>query len=217
MRRIIPPLIFGILGCAVLISLGVWQLRRLEWKESVLAEIEMRIASAPVPLEEAEAEYAPVTLSGEITGPALRFIYSGTEEDIVAAVQTEAGRRVIVDLGLVPARPMASAPPELPEGRVEITGNLVMPVGRGGTLHLDQSNAWAARELGNLAEVLGAEPVFVVARQIEPTIPGLTPLPVSAEGIPNNHFGYAIQWFGIALVWAGMSLYLIRRTLRAKD
>ncbi|HVH01860.1 MAG TPA: SURF1 family protein, partial [Amaricoccus sp.] len=33
---------------AVLVSLGVWQLRRLEWKRAILAEIDMRLTAAPV-------------------------------------------------------------------------------------------------------------------------------------------------------------------------
>ena len=39
MRRILGPLLIGILGTAVLIALGVWQVQRLAWKEGVLADI----------------------------------------------------------------------------------------------------------------------------------------------------------------------------------
>ena len=34
MKRYIFPLILGLGGCAILLSLGFWQLRRLEWKET---------------------------------------------------------------------------------------------------------------------------------------------------------------------------------------
>ncbi|MGZ9811345.1 SURF1 family protein [Pseudoroseicyclus sp. H15] len=220
MRRIAIPLLFGIAGFAVLVALGVWQLQRMEWKTALLAEIGAQIAAAPTPLPapgETMAEFAPVEVTGEITGPALRFIYSGSEEDIVAAVETDDGRRVMVDLGLAEARPLSSAAPPLPEGPVTITGNIATPAGKGGPLRLDQSNAWSARQMDGLAEALEAEPLFIVARAAEPPLPGLTPLPVTTENIPNNHFGYAIQWFGMALVWAGMTIYLLRRTLRAKD
>ena len=43
------------------------------------------------------------------------------------------------------------------------------------------------------------------------------PLPVTTEGIPNNHLGYAVQWFGLALVWAGMTLFLLWRTARRTE
>jgi surfeit locus 1 family protein len=51
-RRMIWPLIFGMGGVAILVSLGVWQVQRLAWKEGVLAEIEARIAAAPEALPE---------------------------------------------------------------------------------------------------------------------------------------------------------------------
>ena len=50
MKRYIFPLVVGVLGCAILISLGVWQLQRLDWKEGLIAQIQSRIDSAPVPL-----------------------------------------------------------------------------------------------------------------------------------------------------------------------
>ena len=50
MKRYIFPLVVGVLGCAILISLGVWQLHRLDWKEAMIARIEGGIHAAPVPL-----------------------------------------------------------------------------------------------------------------------------------------------------------------------
>jgi cytochrome oxidase assembly protein ShyY1 len=43
------PLVFGLGGVAILMSLGIWQVQRLAWKEGVLAEIEARIAARPRP------------------------------------------------------------------------------------------------------------------------------------------------------------------------
>ena len=65
-----------------------------------------------------------------------------------------------------------------------------------------------------MAAALGTEPVLIVARSAEPPVPGVAPLPVGVEGIPNNHLGYAIQWFGMAAVWLGMTALLIRRISR---
>ena len=68
-----------------------------------------------------------------------------------------------------------------------------------------------------MAEVLGTEPVLVIAREVSVNDPPATPLPVTTEGIPNNHLGYAVQWFGLALVWAGMTLFLLWRTARRQN
>ena len=46
-RRMIFPLLLGIVGAAILISLGVWQLQRLAWKEAILADISARIMAPP--------------------------------------------------------------------------------------------------------------------------------------------------------------------------
>ena len=37
-----------LLGLAVLIGLGVWQLDRLAWKEALIAEVSARVAAPPV-------------------------------------------------------------------------------------------------------------------------------------------------------------------------
>ena len=50
MARVILPLVFGLLGCAILVSLGIWQVQRLAWKQGVLAQIDARITAAPVAL-----------------------------------------------------------------------------------------------------------------------------------------------------------------------
>ena len=46
-RRMIAPLVFGVLGVTVLVWLGVWQVQRLAWKTAILAEIDARLAAAP--------------------------------------------------------------------------------------------------------------------------------------------------------------------------
>ena len=38
-KKMIFPLIFGLSGVIVLLSLGVWQIQRLEWKQDVISKI----------------------------------------------------------------------------------------------------------------------------------------------------------------------------------
>ena len=58
----------GIGGVAILVSLGMWQVQRLAWKEGILAEIEARIAADPVALpasvDPVADEYLPVEVTG---------------------------------------------------------------------------------------------------------------------------------------------------------
>jgi surfeit locus 1 family protein len=66
--RLIPSLILGIAGVAVLMSLGFWQLRGWIEKLAQIAAIEARIGDAPGPLPaepDPEADrFRPVTVEG---------------------------------------------------------------------------------------------------------------------------------------------------------
>src|SRR6056297_1992704 len=108
-RSIIGPLIFGVIGIAVLVSLGVWQVQRLAWKNSVLAEIDARIAAAPVDIPDApdpEADrYLPVRATGEIGDPFVRVLVSqrgmGAGYRIISPFDLGQGRVVLLDRGVM--------------------------------------------------------------------------------------------------------------------
>ena len=80
MRRFIWPLVFGILGTLILVSLGLWQLARLQAKEAMLAEIASRIDAPPVALPErpdpSTDRYLPVRTAGAFSPNDLLVISS---------------------------------------------------------------------------------------------------------------------------------------------
>ena len=216
--RFVLPLLFGIVGCAVLVSLGLWQVQRLAWKEGILAEIEARIHSAPeaLPLAVTETDrYLPVALEGKIGADALRVLVSqkqvGAGYLVVSAFEMADGRRVLLDRGFVR---LEAAIPE--GGAVAVKGNVHFPDERvSATPENDEAkNIWFARDVTRMAEVLGTEPVLVVAREVSPPEAGIAPLPVDTAHIPNDHLGYAVQWFGLAVVWAAMTGYFLWRNRR---
>ncbi|PWK60694.1 SURF1 family protein [Roseicyclus mahoneyensis] len=224
MGRVISVLVFGAVGVAILVSLGIWQMQRLAWKEAVLADIEARIAAAPVAMPDApdpEAErYLPVRATGVIGEATVRILVSqrriGAGYRLISALETAEGRRVLVDRGVLP---VAEALPPVPEGAVTVTGNLHWPVERDGfTPENDLAeNIWFARDVAALADHLGTEPLLLIAREISPSEPSVTPLPVTIENIPNDHLNYAITWFLLALVWLGMTLFLLWRIRQRPD
>ncbi|WP_423211278.1 SURF1 family protein [Paracoccus yeei] len=217
MRRYLFPLILGVLGCAILISLGVWQLHRLAWKESMLADIQRSIEGAPVPLPAAvdpSMKYLPVTVSGTTTGQEIDVL-SGTRESgggyqIVSALVTDDGRRILLDRGFVDQDHKRDPRPPV---RLDVVGNLHWPQERGSATPAPNlyQNIWFARDVPAMAKALGTEPVLVVAAEVRGDAQGVEPIPVAIEGIPNNHLSYAVQWFMIAAVWAGMTVALIWR------
>jgi surfeit locus 1 family protein len=215
MLRFVVPLLFGLIGAAVLVSLGVWQLQRLAWKEAILADIAARIEAAPVTLPEApdpQADrYLPVVAEGAFTGQALRVLVSqkeiGAGYRIVEVFQA-GGRRVLVDRGFVGVE----AKVVLDTTKATVTGNLHWPDEVDSYTPVPEGDLWFARDVPAMAQALGTEPVLIVAR--EDTGGGIAPLPVDTAGIPNNHFGYAVQWFGLAAVWLGMTLFYLWRIRR---
>lgn len=222
MRRYIVPLLFGLIGCAILIGLGVWQLQRMDWKEAMLARIQASIDAAPVPLPatvDPSMKYLPVIVSGTTTGEEIDVL-SGTKErgggyQIVSGFVTADGRRILVDRGFVPQEARhASRPPV----HLQITGNLHWPDEKGSSTpdpNLTE-NIWFARDVPAMAAQLRTEPILVVASFVQGDAQGVEPIPVAIEGIPNNHLSYAVQWFMIAAVWAGMTVGLIWRIRQRK-
>lgn len=217
MRRIVIPLIFGLAGVAVLISLGTWQLQRLAWKQAILADIETHIMAAPVDLpaviDPERDRYLPVTVMGDIAEPTLRVLVSqkqiGAGYLLINAMQI-GERRVMVDRGFLSVN---DPQPEAQYSGVQVTGNLHWPDDRTSSTPQNDvaKNIWFARDLAQMAQVLGTEPVLITAREVSFAEAGVTPLAVDTSSIPNDHLNYAITWFSLAAIWAAMTGYFLWR------
>lgn len=221
MRRVLVPLLFGLLGAAVLVSLGVWQVQRLAWKEALLAEIDVRIAGAsgalPDLIDPTRDKYAPVAVTGDLAAPELHVLVGakdlGAGYRVIQPLETE-GRRIMVDRGFIPldAKDASRA-----VGQVQLIGNLHWPDEKDKyTPEPDiGKNIWFARDVPAMAAILGTEPVLVVVRQqLEGDPSGITPLPVGRAGVANDHLQYAITWFSLAFIWLMMTGYLLWRLRR---
>lgn len=219
-RGILATAIFALIGLAILINLGVWQLRRLPVKQAEIARIEAMIHDAPVALplspDPIDDEYQPVLLAGEILDGEIHVLVStrdyGAGFRIITPFKTDTGRVVMLDRGYVRTQDKTT-PRQI--GPMQIIGNLHWPEERTGSIPDDDpdKNFWYARDVAKMAAHLGTEEILVVAR--EGTSPDIQPLPVDSKNIPNSHLSYAIQWFLFALVWFGMTSALLWR-MRAK-
>ena len=217
MNRALFLIIIGLGGAAILVALGLWQVQRLAWKQGVIADIDARIAAAPVALPDtpdpvADA-YLPVKVTGLFEGDTIRVLVSqksiGAGYRLITAFQTSQGK-ILVDRGFVAVDEKDIATPRTKES---VTGNLQWPqetdkftpapdLGR---------NIWFARDVIALADALGSEPVLIVARAVSNDDPAITPFPVNTSRIPNDHLQYAITWFSLAAIWLAMSLLFLRR------
>ncbi|WP_108838248.1 SURF1 family protein [Tateyamaria sp. Alg231-49] len=221
MGRLWFLLTIGLIGTVILVSLGVWQVQRLAWKQGMLARIEAQISADPVPLAEALdpefRRYAPVEITGRFGQSHIRMLASrkttGAVYRIIRPFRTDDGASILIDTGWqVQARDVVDAP----QTRLTLTGNLDAPQEADGfTPDPDtKGNIWFARDVPAMAAALGTDPVLVVLRDAPETDLGVTPWPVDSAGIPNDHLQYAITWFSLAVIWVGMTLYFLRRTRR---
>ena len=224
MRKYLSPLILGGGGLAVLIGLCAWQLSRLEWKEDILARVEARMAEAPAVIPaaptEADHEYLPVVFAGQPTGEEAHVLVSGTSAGqgyrVLSAFETDSGRRILLDQGLLPYELKDEAPRT---ARMEVLGNLLWPDENAEDANAPDlaGNIWYARDVPAIAAHLGTESVLVVLSATSEYDPRLTPLPVSTSGIKNDHLEYAITWALLALVWFSMTIYWIVRVMRKEE
>jgi len=176
LSRVIMPLIFGLAGTAILVSLGVWQMQRLEWKQDILAEIEAKIAADPVGVPQgaspADHLYLPVQTEGVIAAGELHVLVSqkrvGAGYRIIAPLELPDGRRILVDRGFTKTEFKTES---RPLGAANISGNLHWPQETGSSIPEPDlgANIWFARDVrcnlvlarGHLG---GDDTLFSVAR-----------------------------------------------------
>jgi surfeit locus 1 family protein len=216
MRRYLFPVVMGVMGVTILMSLGFWQIRRMEEKRVYLDEIEARIGNAPIALpavpEEGPHKFQAVFAQGQFTGEALEVLagQKGASPGVlvIEAFALPDGRRIMVQRGFIQDEARGT-PRTVTDARVE--GNLHWPQDTNAfTPPPDaKTGLWFARDVPAMARALQTEPTLIVAR--EPTGDGIAPVPVDTSGIPNDHWGYAIQWFLLAATWAGMTVFLLWR------
>ncbi|MBV9510680.1 MAG: DUF559 domain-containing protein [Caulobacteraceae bacterium] len=218
---------------SILIGLGAWQVKRLHWKENLLAQIAALQHAPPRPVGQA--------LGGGPLGPQIDFtrveadcpdiettpfltlftVFQGRPGfRVIAACPLSAGpyHSILVDRGFID---QASAP-QLKPGQGQRLATPIVGVLRRGDLRnfLTPQNQpaqglWYWRDIPAMAAVLGAQapaPTFLMLERPAPSGFGPTPAALPVD-IPNNHLGYAMTWFGLAAGLLGVYLASLWRRL----
>lgn len=227
--------IVALVGVGILVSLGVWQLQRRDWKHELMARIETRAKAEPVPLarvveawrKNGDVEYYHVRLTGRFLPDREFHLYSIVEGApgwrIIAPLQTPSGDIVLVDRGFVPdqLKEPQARDSEPPAGEVSLTG-LARAPGSKGWFEADndpQGNRWYWRDLGAMAASLPAGlrervvPFFVEAE----AQPGASAWPragVTRLKLNDRHLEYALTWFGLAFALLAVFGFYIRSRLQ---
>lgn len=196
MRRLplVPTLIVA-LAVATMIALGLWQLRRAEWKEHLLAQY---AAAASLPALDLD----PLIARGAATPPLAyrRVLATCTARDVQPELRGWSSRDGRGGTAyLVPCRPGADG----------LGGRLLVNLGWS---YVPDTRLRLSAE-GLIAGHLGGdEPGQPLILTTATATPPLTPSrAASSEDIPNNHLSYAFQWFFFAATAVVIYLLALRR------
>lgn len=223
--------IFAALGLAILVSLGMWQLKRLQWKLGLIEKVEQRLDAAPVSFEEAvrrakageDMEYVPVRFSGRVNQTGSARVFGSYEAApgyyYFAPLQGQSRRSVYVNFGFVPQS--VSKTRFFKESRektavMQVTGLFRAaeqpspPASWFRSVEQSADGLWFVRDPSRFAQSAGVETVpyyidsFAMEGREWPR-GGTTRLDFN-----NRHLEYALTWFGLAAtligVWFAFSL-----------
>lgn len=216
-----------------LISLGTWQVERLQWKEGLIAEIEARRHAAPASVADVETrqsgdgdvDYLPMTATGTFDHAHEQYFFATNDGDVGYHVYTPLaladGRTLFVNRGFVPEERKDPAKRGAGDvsGQVTVTG-LARAMLPGKPSWLVPENEPAKRlffwkDLDAMATNAGVPknrllPYFLDA-DATPNPGGLPKGGVTQLDLPNNHLNYAITWYSLAAVLLVVSVLAFRR------
>jgi len=190
-RRVplLPTLIVAA-AVAAMVTLGVWQLRRAEWKADLIArytQAQAMSVNVPWPRDEAGMEQA-------------LFRWSQFTCERVLGIRTTAATGASGQSGVAQV-----AHCEVGEGgEAEVALGWSRPT---------QQIAWDG---GKVSGIIAPGGTFGGTLHASPPAPSLEPLaPPDPSDLPNNHLAYAGQWFFFALTALVIYVLALRRRWNA--
>ncbi len=214
-HRLVFPIIFGVFGIVVLLSLGFWQVHRLEWKTDLLYAINERLNQPavvlPAKVDELNNQFLKVYVTGVFGSGEIHNLTSqklkGPGFKIISPFVVDSGPTILVDRGFT--REIFKNKSKSIE-TTYIEGNLLWPneVDSFTPTPNHSKNIWFARDIEKMSKYLKTEPILLVATREDQPDKLIEPEPISLN-IPNNHLQYAITWFSLSVVWFFMTVYFL--------
>ncbi|CAM4541638.1 hypothetical protein PO909_025948 [Leuciscus waleckii] len=211
---------------ATTFGLGTWQLKRREWKLELIRDLQSLTTSEPIPLpidsmEIKQLEYRRVKVRGRFDHSKELYVLPRSPVDpereareagrisssaesganvITPFYCTDLGITILVNRGYVPKAKIR------PETRMK--GQVTEDVDLVGVVRLTEqrkpfvpqnnvkANSWHYRDLEAMANVTGAEEIFIDS-VFECTIPGGPIGGQTRVALRNEHMQYVITWYGL--------------------
>lgn len=196
---------------ATLVTLGLWQMQRLQWKQSLLSKVETRFAMAPEKIiDKIDAvqdwEYRRVTLTGKYVDRYPFFLQPRTYKGqngyhVVMLFDIYKGGKVFVNRGWIP-QDYPRKKLNVPALRRTIEGVVQLPFKGYFTPKNDPSqDYWYWPDIQAMGKKIGVENPLPVIVTIPPQAAGVYPTGYEVtSNLRNNHRLYALFWFSMALV-----------------
>lgn len=232
--RIWPVVIATLLGLAILVTLGAWQVKRLAWKEALLAQLAANAAASPVDLSTAynmsragsNVEFVRVEFTGTYKTDAWMKMLSSYQRGpgwtILEAAASSDGWAVVVDRGKLPGQRLENF--DQPQGPQQIEGVIrTHPNGQGvfDPVNDPKGNMWhwwdVPAMLANSGLPAELRPFPFVVQLLPSATAAEFPRPEEPKAdLANNHLGYAITWFGLAATLLGVAGFYIFDLIRRR-
>lgn len=233
----IVGLVLAALAFVTLISLGNWQVRRLHWKEALLASVEQQLQAPPITLAEAEAlprseiEYRPIEVTGRFEHDRERHFFATYQGQsgyyVYTPLRLADGRAIFVNRGFVPfdMKDAATRQEGQVTGAVTVTGLARDRLDEKPSFAVPENdiaqNIFYWKDIDAMAQSTGLSPDEVVPFFIDaddaPNPGGLPVGGVTRISFPNDHLQYAVTWYGLAAVLAVIVGLLAYRGWRKHD
>jgi surfeit locus 1 family protein len=237
-RGLIAPGLATVVVAALLVGLGLWQLRRLAWKEGLIAAVEARVHAEPVELpppsdwsalKPADYEYRHVRVSGvydfsrqalvfrALSSPRGRF--GGPGYLVMTPLKLASGETVLVNRGFVPEE-MKGAAQTTGAAEATVSGLIRATEDRTWFTPADDpaKGVWFTRDVEQIAGALNLGPhaPFSIDADAGADPNGLPEGGETVLAFPNNHFSYAMTWFGTALALVGVFIAYALAQIRSR-
>jgi surfeit locus 1 family protein len=230
-RRLFWPGILSAIALAVLLSLGTWQLQRMQWKEDLIASVSTRLDAEPSDLppliewdslEPDNYQYRRVSVTGRYLHAFEQHAYmvvsdpqggplGGQGHWVMTPFELTGGGTVWINRGFVPLH-LADQDITLgQEGTLTLTGLMRAPEKAGfatpGNDAGFDGQLWFVRDPAGMTQQSGLENVPVAPFFIDLAADSAVSVPQAGETrvvFSNRHFGYVLTWYGIALTLVGV-------------
>lgn len=231
--------VFALVGVVTFVSLGFWQLRRLDEVRDLNALISQRLDAPELPVDSVlrnagegpeGATYRRVSATGVYAADEEVLLSTRSHQGVpghhlLTPLVLQDGSGLIVDRGWVPLEldepPVAEATAGTDGEQVTVSG-ILLPPGRASSFGLRTSEEGEVDYVGRVDIARLQQQVtpdlwdiYLLAQGQEPPAPGALPVPgAPPELTEGSHLNYAGQWFLFASVVLVGYPFLLRRTLQ---